>query len=217
MSLANFVQADLRFLLPVQAEQQVAIVGYVPELVEAVREVPAYGTLLLTGEAVETPPALPAYDQRQIEEESLPLRDASIDHLFVPQLATSMASWLLEEVSRVLRPGGWLFLGVHNRFSLHRIWLRQQSQYALTWSGLKEMFPADRWQHVQCYGIHENLQSPQYLVSLTIPEISRYFYEQLFVPHSQVAAWGQRLALGLSRMGSRGFLFRDLGLVAQQL
>jgi hypothetical protein len=78
------------------------------------------------------------------------------------------------------------------------------------------MFPADQWQNIECYGVHEDLQSPQYLVSLTTSGTAQYFYDQLFIPHSQTAAWSQRLALHLSQMGGQRFLFRDLGLVAQR-
>ena len=217
MSLPNFVQADLRFLLPVKAEQQGAILGYVPELVEAIMAASAHCTLLPTDEPARSLQASPVYDQRQITGESLPLKTASMDHFFVPQLASAAASWLLPEVTRVLRPGGWLFLGVCNRFSLHQVRLRQQGDYALTLSKLKGLFSADQWQNMECYGVHEDLQSPQYLVSLATPGMAHYFYDQLFIPYSQTAAWGQRLALHLSQMGGQRFLFKDLGLVAQRL
>lgn len=217
MSLANFVQADLRFLLPVQAEQQVAILGYVPELVEAITDASAHCTLLLADEPVKASQALSVYAQKQITSKSLPLDTASMDHFFVPQLASALASWLLPEVTRVLRPGGWLFWGVRNSFSLHQINLKQQRYHALTFSRLKGLFPANQWQNIQCYGVHENLQSPQYLVPLATPGMTQYFYDQIFIPHSQTAALAQRLALHLSHIGGQRFLFRDLGLVTQHL
>jgi len=95
--------------------------------------------------------------------------------------------------------------------------LKEQGHYALTLSRLKGLFPANQWQNIECYGVHEDLQSPQYLVSLATPGMSRYFYDQIFIPHSRAAAWAQRLALHLSQMGGQRFLFRDLGLVAQRL
>ena len=217
MSLPNFVQADLRFLLPVQAEQRVAILGYMPELAEAIKAASAHCTLLLTDESAKPSQASLIYERKQITGESLPLKSASMDHFFVPLLASAVISWLLPEVTRVLRPGGWLFLGVRNRFSLHQIRLRQQGGLAFTLSRLKGLFPTNQWQNIECYGVHEDLQSPQYLVPLATSGMSQYFYDQVFIPHSQAAAWGQRLALYLSQLGGQRFLFRDLGLVAQRL
>lgn len=217
MSLPNFVRADLRFLLPVQAEQEVAILGYVPELIEAIVAAPAHCTVLLADTPARLSQALPVCERKQITGEILPLSSSSMDHFFIPQLASAVASWLVPEATRVLRPGGWLFLGVHNRFSLYQVRLRQRTDLALTLSRLKGLFPADQWQNIECYGVHEDLQSPQHLVSLATPGMSQYFYDQIFIPYSQVAAWGQRLALYLSQIGGQRFLFRDLGLVAQRL
>ena len=214
MSPANFVQADLRFLLPIQANQQVAIWGYIPELVEAISDAQAHCTLILP----LTQPAAAAegpYDQVLLKDKSLPLAQASMDHVFIPQLATTEASWLINEVKRVLKPGGWLFIGVRNRFSLYQMGFKQKQRYALTLGKLQHLFALPEWEIKQCYGVHEDLQSPQFLISLANPETARYFYDQIFMPHSQTGAWAQRLALRLSKMGGQRFLFRDLGLVAQ--
>jgi hypothetical protein len=217
MSPGNFVQADLRFLLPIQAKQQVAIWGHIPALIEAITDTGAACTVLLSAGHRAAAENELAGKQIILHGRSLPMASATVDHFFMLQLGMREATWLLDEIKRVLKPGGWLFLGVRNRFSLHQLGIKPQAQHTFTLSQLQALFSDREWTIEACYGVHEDLQTPQYLISLAGSETAAYFYDQVFIPHSQSGAWAQRLALHLSKMGGQRFLFKDLALVAQRL
>ena len=215
MSSINYVQADLRFLLPIKPGQRVAVLGHAPGLVMALDEAEADCTLVLDDKLKEGSdlPCNPV----QVSGDHLPFTAVSLHHLFIPQLSATQAPWLAKEIRRVLKPEGWLFVGVRNRHSFHQLHLGKSNRYSLTLAQLKQLLPSPYWQIHQCYGVHDDLQHPQYLIPLDMTTAVSYFYQQIFMPNSLAGAWIQRLAQYLNQLGGNPLLFKDLGITAQQI
>ena len=216
MSGNDLVQADLRFLLPIEPKQQVAVLGHAPGLVMALSEAEAHCTIVLPEAQELDTPTVPNNQMRVISGK-LPFSDGSLHHIFIPQLTANQVLWLPDEVARILKPGGWLFLGVRNRYSFHQLRSKKQTGIGLTLPYLKRLLSSPNWKINQCYGVHDDLQHPQYLIPLGTATAVNYFYQKIFMPNSTAGAWIQHLALYLNQIGGGHLLFKDLGITTQRI
>jgi hypothetical protein len=214
----GFGQADLRFLLPLRPGQQVAILGHAPSLAAAVVEERIAPTLIVP--RPEDGNAGYHCQQANAPTQPLPLAAASIDHILIPRLSPDQAAWVPDEVARVLKPGGWLFLGVSNAEALQRLRpgklkAADRPGSALSGRSARRLLERSGLMLVTCYGVCDSLEQPDYLVPLEPAGVARHFFDRMYVPHSRPAALSQRLSAGLTALGLQRLLFKDLGLVAQ--
>lgn len=222
----NFVQSDLRFLLPIQAGQQVAIFGHAPELVDAIATAGITPINVLPGDCADKNDNGRAhvYHAATAYQQPLPLVSASVDHVLMPVLVDQQPEWIIGEVARVLKPGGWFFLGISNAQGWQRLclWLgrwkeQSKTQPSSSIRAYRRLLKKKRLNVLNCYGVYTDLKHPRYLVPLEIPGAAHHFFEQIIVPYSWQAAVGQRLAVFLTQIGRQQLLFKDFGFVAQRI
>jgi hypothetical protein len=225
MTQTQFVQSDLRFLLPIQPGHQVTILGHAPELATGIANAGGITTIVLSEDSYMRDYSSICH-QVITNHYSLPLATASIDHMLIPMIVHRQAARLYSEVGRVLKPEGWLFLGMRNRISLHSLDFRyilqkyksaKNRQTSLSVRTCRYLLERNNLRVESYYGVYEDLRHPQYLVSLDHANAAHYFFEQIFTPHSWYGALLQRLAIGLTHLNKQSITFKDIGILAQRV
>ena len=202
---STYVQADLRFLIPVSAGETVAILGDVPELATALEEerIQTY-VIYLPTEAAE-----------------IPLQTASVDHILLPLLGKHRHTWLISEMARILKPGGWAFIGLRNAHSLQRLafWKRdEQGRVAPPFSVrhfYKDMERAG-FSDLTSFGVSKDLTHPQFLIPLERSVASHFFFDRIYSPSSLGAAVAQKMAALITSAGMQSILFKDVLVLGQK-
>jgi len=207
------IQSDLRFLLPIQAEQKIIILGYYPDLAEAISSASCTTIQIITPknppqvrpESAQTYRAL--IDARHGR---LPFATASADHIIAPiaHEHKSIAA-IVAEISRILRPGGWFLCGIHQTNKLN--WLSSSA------NAVQTLLRHPEFNQATLYGAYPGLHRPRYMIPLTSSGPALHFFQRLFVPRSPQGLHAQRLAVLLVRFGLQRILFNDLGFVAQRI
>jgi hypothetical protein len=206
--MANFAQADLRFLLPLHSGQQVVVLGNAPQLIEA-----------LLAENIHVERDIYQAKYHELSVNALPFEPASIDHVIIPLPPDARLLWWLDEAARILKPGGWLLLGVHNAMRLQRLrfWKRDRSRgVSLMWFNCQKLFARKGFQIANGYGVHDDLQRPQHLVPLERPAITPYFFEHVIAPASRVGRLAQYVAALLTNLRLHSVLYTDIIIVASR-
>jgi len=190
-------RADLRLLLPLAKGRR---------------------ALLPTGEPALAA-ALAADGLRLIEQAGLPwsLAAQSLDYVLLPGLPGALSEHIVE-AARVLRPGGYLLLGVTNRRSLYRWSGDNRAGYAA--AGLRQvsrLLARRGFRLESCYGVRDSLARPLLRVSLAAPGPTEFYFRSRFTPHTRSGALLGRLARPLSYAGAQSWLYPALLLVACRL
>lgn len=204
---STFVQADLRFLIPVRSGETVAILGDVPELAAALEEehIQTY-VIYLPTEATE-----------------IPLQNSSVDHIILPLLGKHRHTWLISEMARILKPGGWTFVGLRNAHSLQRLafWKRKKEQHSRSLRSFSvRLFYKDMeragFSELTSFGVSRDLSRPQFLIPLERSVASHFFFDRIYSPSSLSAAIAQKLAALITSAGMQRILFKDLLVLGQK-
>jgi len=197
-------QADIRFYLPLRKGQRVLMMGAEPSLVEAVKRedldiIEIAGSTQISG-----------------------VEAASVNHAIVVNTSVCMENKSWNELARVIRPGGYIFAGIHNAESFQsligRFFLRQRKRGGTT--TLRQVckdLTSSGFEMENYYGLRSNLRQPAYIVPLMDVGPSKYFFENIFAPYSLSAIWMRRVALVMITMGLQRMFFNDLGLIARRL
>jgi len=218
------IPTDPSLLLPIRSGDRVLILGEAMQLadvattqnVTSIVVVPAgrgekvgNGKRWLPGQAVSS-------------QRSLPLATASIDHVIAPQITHEQSDWVLTEVARVLKSGGWLFAYVRNTGWTGRFgrWAGMPEHTStvtpeLSLRACVRLLEQSRLTVLNRYGVHGDLERASYLVPLEHPGAVRYFFQRLFVPRSWQASMLQRGATVLTAAGLPQALFSHIAIVAQ--
>ncbi|SRR6266508_2727093 len=203
MTSAHYdVQADLRFLLPLQPGQCVAVIGAKPALINAIK---CDGMKLV----------VPAVSYGTID-----LQTASTDHVICVDNRIPADSTMFNEYARVLKPGGFLFIGVSNTASIKFLFRRMRKitkrLHGLTVTkGFRTLTYAG-FKVENCYGIQSDLHNPSFIVSLEKAHPSEYYFTHIFEPYSLLSILGLQAAFLLIKLGLYRMLFADLGMVARR-
>ena len=202
--LQTFVQADLRFLMPLHSGQQVVVIGEAPQLTAALEE-----------EDIITSMVMPISDTKH-----LLLADRSADHVIVPVLQEHDYHQLLQEISRVIKVGGWLLLGFRNAEGLSRLafWKGAKKNGAprVALNTCHELLTASGFDILTAFGVRQNLENPQFLIPLDRRETSHFFFQRIFFPNTRAAALAQKAASALTSAGLQRILFADIAVLAQK-
>ncbi len=221
------VQGDLRFLLPVRPGQQVLILGHASQLAAALISACIMPVLVLPHDDHD---AASDYHgclchRASADEKPLPFATGSLDHVFVPMLLQAQAAWVPHEVARVLKPGGWLLLGVHNAGGLQRLRFWRHRRTPSPGQAVETRHGIYAWRrelHQQqlvtthYYGVHDDLQHPQHVIPLDEANTVRYFFERIYTPHSGAAAVARRFVTLLAVCGLQHLLFKHIAIVARR-
>lgn len=200
--MANFAQADLRFLLPLHKGQQVVVLGDAPQLVEA-----------LLAEEIR----IERGSYQSAQDVPLPFAAASVDHVMMPVPPDLALSWWFDEAARILKPGGSLLVGIHNAGRLQRLrfWKRSQSSVvSLTLSNCQHLLNQSGFSVSNRYGVHDDLQRPQHLVPLERAEITRYFFDHVIASSSIAGQLTHYAAALLAALHLQHVLYTDIAVVA---
>jgi SAM-dependent methyltransferase len=199
------IQSDLRFLLPVRSDENVILFDPDDELIGAIRSENARLTVVRSTD---------------IAGSKLPFQSASLDHIFVPVLTKNLYAFFPMEFSRILRPGGWLFVGVGNMSGLKRLLFWKDKKkvrpVCFTLNGCRMALQQANFRVINSFGILRDLNSPQYVIGLERPDLSKFFFHQVFYPATATAAIGQRAAGFFATLGLHRCLYRDFGIVARR-
>jgi hypothetical protein len=194
-------QSDFRFLIPFQPGQRVALFDADDVLAHCLRE-----------------ERLEVQKMRMLEIDHH--GDSSFDHVIIPALTAESLNGFPQEFARLLRPGGTMFAGFRNKMALERLlfWRKKKDESVAAFASLKKLrriFRRVDLSLLHLYGIRD-LSRPQHLVSLDQPAPARFFFQQMFYPHSWTAATAQKAATTLASAGLHKTLFRYFGVVAMR-
>ena len=194
----EYVQSDLRFLIPIHQGDRALIFGGTKALGEAIQ---SEKVELTTAEQVDSIPA------------------ESADHVLIPELTKELLNGFPDQYSRILKPNGWIFVGVHNAESLERLafWkLKRKAKFRLSIRQCKKMFHKNGIEVVGFYGVNKNLQHPQFLIALEHKEQTAFFFEHMYYPYSRRGAVMQTIAQWMVALGMHRCLFNDIAIVARR-
>ncbi len=225
--VVRYAQADLCFLLPLRAGQCAAIFGSAPYLASAVASEDVKTLQVIPVRNANVPPDEDdAIWYRDLTADSRKcLASASLDHVFILEPGNTCPRALLAEVARLLKPGGWFFLGVQNTERLHRFRMadsrrgrsiERDKRLSLSLRRCRSLLKQNNLVFVETYGIHADLDEPRYLVPLESAAVARHFFAQMFAPVTPSASLIWRFAPLLATIGLQRILFRDLGIIARR-
>lgn len=184
ISTATFshVQTDIRFLLPLEAGDRVCLFKGNPSLQQGLSD----DGLIHVLAAEESGTVLPA---------------AGMDHAVIATMPQRDFQSTLAEASRVLRPGGTLFLGI---LPPHRRTIRR-------------MLRKSGFDVISIWGVRDNLSNPQYFIPLENAAASRYFFEQIHIPGSFRSEVFRRLSKVVTALGLHSYLYREFTILARKI
>jgi len=219
MNKTNFVRSDLRFLLPIQPEQKIVVLGNAPEMVE-VLNASGYAVINLLPDISNDSDGKTCQWNPETRQ-SLPIATANIDHVLVPLLIHQQTDWIFGELTRVLKPGGWLFLGFYGNPILNWIGVvlgkrRMQNKACFSVDVIRNLIMENDCLVLNVYGVYRDLSHPRYLVPLENPGVAYHLFDQFVVPRSWQTEFLRRLAAIMIRLGLQTLVFKDFGLVAQR-
>jgi SAM-dependent methyltransferase len=119
--------------------------------------------------------------------QKLPFGNSAFDGIILRDvLEWARPEALLAEVSRLLAPGGWVFVNVRNRLDLGRLLLRGDAAEGaprarhLTLRGYRRALAAAGLARQAVFGLLPSVSEPFYIVSLSHASALRYFLNGLF-------------------------------------
>jgi hypothetical protein len=198
MEQSEYVQSDLRFLIPLHEGDQAIIFGGPMVLGDAIRS--------------EKVNLFAAEDPDAIASESA-------DHIFIPELTKDLVRGFPNEYLRILKPSGWIFVGIHNAQSFERLqfWKHIGTRpLRLSAKRCKRLFEQTGVEVIDFYGVSKNLNHPQFLISLIHKQQAAFFFDHMYYPYSRIAAAMQVIARWMVALGLQRFLFNDIVVVARR-
>jgi hypothetical protein len=190
--------------MPLHSGQQVVVIGEAPQLTAALEE-----------EEIITSIVVPISNAKH-----LLAADRSADHVIVPVLLEHNYKELLQEISRIIKPGGWLLLGFRNAEGLSRLafWKTAGKNGAphVALNTCQELLTAAGFGILSAFGVRQNLENPQFLIPLDRRATSHFFFQRIFFPNTRAAALAQKAASVLTSAGLQRVLFTDIAVLAQK-
>jgi hypothetical protein len=139
-----------------------------------------------------------------------------LNHLIISEYDGGSSRDAAKLFGKMIAPGGWLIVGIHNAGSIRNIISRKknQSQYHLHEfsSGLQQ----GGFDVRLCYGVFDRLPNPRFLVPVHSSGACQYFWNSIYVPASRPFAWMQIWFSFLSAVGFGRVFFSGFVLLAQR-
>ena len=212
----EYVQSDLRFLLPIARGQCVGVPGGFPKLIADLKN---------SGVEVIDPQQISVEMKMEGMTAQAEYSGAVLDHIIIPQIQSeSMMTWS-SEISRMLKPGGWLYVGVQIPFfNWTRIRLISQKikrqnhkpHLFLMPPWLADSFPDVLYLKRQCFGVYKDHQHPRYLIPLEHKQAAQHFFARMRIPYSKQGALFLKTAAVMCKMGLQHLLFDNFGFLLQR-
>lgn len=140
---------------------------------------------------------------------ALPCGDGEVDHVLVPALTDHHTRLVPDELARVLRPGGGLFLG-----TAHRPRARGRPGHYSRRG--RRMLERGGFTGVEVYGVLRSLETPRFLVPLDAPPVVTWFLDTAYLARSTKGALAARMLGAAAPPRVSPLLFPDLGFVARR-
>lgn len=210
-------QADFRLLMPYLPGQRALIIGDSWELAQS-----------LENAGVE--PVIARLGRGNILESPLGRRIA--DHAFILESGITQLNLILDYVTNILKPGGWLLICVRNSEnpdlllkSIKRLVMRQPRRIsqsylrplAISQKRIVRSLEQRSFDSPHIFGIESDIRYPGLMIPLDQKDIIRNFYKEMFSPFSWKDRVMQQIARVLITLRLQRVLFSHLGLVAQFL
>ncbi|MGH3664702.1 MAG: hypothetical protein ACRDU8_01195 [Egibacteraceae bacterium] len=200
----------LAFTVPFDVAERLVVLGASPSVVNSAQAAGAETLSLLTPAQADAA-RLPAGEILQLAgTERLPLPDGYADHLIVPRLRPYLLPFVPQELARILRPGGGLFLGAPSR------WRQPRRPEALSVGSGARMLQRAGFDDVHAFAIRHDLLQPRHLVSIAAPEALRWYVRSAYLPASAPGALATRLLVRLGPHQSLLVLFPATGFAARR-
>ncbi len=142
----------------------------------------------------------------------------SADHVLLPVPGDAVTDQIAE-ASRVLRPGGYLLLGLMNGLSLYR-WSMSEgsaSHPPLTFRKVRHLLQNHQFRLESSYGVRESLDEPALCVPLDTPDPTAFYFRYRFVPYTRSGLLLSLLAPRLAVLGAHTLLYPALLYVARKI
>jgi len=193
-------QADFRLFVPYKPGQRVFILGDAIELADSLAGWDVEPTLISS----KLKHIFIERDYEILEEQwPLSLNEHSCDHAFVPEIQLSFPDRWLDDIDSILKPEGWLFVGVENSKSIDQFIknrLKRHGEFVTDEGGLKnsaslsltegkQLLSAHGFIVKHIFGVASNLKKPGVYIPLEHPEIIQNFYVTMYSPFS----WKDRI------------------------
>jgi len=219
----SLIRPELKYLVPLKPRQRVMVLDednsaaadlQIPDL-NLIAVLPAQSGEIHVGATLKRTTVVP---------HGLPLASASIDHVIISELTHGRAEWLLPETARVLRPGGWLCLGLHKAGWLHRLGLANgHSQHTnghrtngLALKACRGLLLSAGFVRVNTYGIARSAEDERFLIPLDQSGAARYFFQEAMASTSRLAPMARIRANVMTAAGLQHFLFKHMAVLAQR-
>lgn len=198
---------SLCFMLPLEAGEHLAVVGWAPDIPNSARKAGVSATSVLT-EKVAARADAPEAGVVVTDGGSIPLADGSCDHVLVPRLTLALSRLVPDEVARVLRPGGSVFFGAQ--------WSARARRFPAAWSirGGRRRLERAGFEAVRVYAVGPSLAQPRHLVPVDAPNAVRWYAKEIYMPRSRKGALAYKVLrhapgrLGLVLFPALGFVGR---------
>ena len=195
----SYVQADIRYLLPLKPADRVLILGDCNALT---------ASLQFNG-----------MDCSQFSNwngQPLPFDSSRFDHAFLLINPGNDCSRYYKEIARVLKQGGTICARIWNKRSLHpRSFLQGRSQ-SISLRSIRSVLRESGLRFATSYGVWNSFKAPVFLISLEDSNAATYFFSHMYLPRSLYAEWMRRGFRFLAQRGKQSFLFPEIAVIAEK-
>lgn len=217
---ANYAQGDIRLLLPIKSGDCVRVLGNAPILNQTLLTEQVNLQVVVDNSSPQDLNLQVESDiYHEMVDNKLPFEDGSSDHVIIPRLYPALMAGFPHEVKRILKPGGWLFVGFQNAQRLQRLrfWKKKKSRnQSLVMNNCIKLLNQVEFQIIARYGMQKNLERPQYWIPLENPSITNFYFTYIDIPYSRGARLIRPFIHALTLTNRHGWLFNDMAIVASR-
>ena len=184
--LSQYLEADLRFLMPLTVGQKVGVYGHSSALAETLNDDGLVVFPLLLQDIGKT---------------------TGLDHLIISKYEGGSSREAAGLFRKTIQPGGWLIVGFYNAGSIRNIFSHKKSRSCYYLREFISHLKQAGFDIRLCYGVYDRLPYPHFLIPVETSGASKYFWNSIYVPASRLFTWMQRWFGLLSTVGLRHTLF----------
>lgn len=228
MNHYNYRKSDIRYLLPIQKGQTVAVFGQVPEIVEMIT---SSGVKCVS---ISSHPQTIEYnfdvnhviwpDNDQKKKQRILLNSESVNHIIILDNMFYNPEWTYQEILRIIKPGGTLYFGLKNpkyilspflNFGRRAKLNSTRSKFARVF--FRNLITKDDFELIDRYGIYKDFENPKFYISLDNLGPTHYFFKNTLQSYSIKSKIYPVLFSLYFQEKKFEKLFKYLGIVAQRI